>query len=860
MTVNNFFNQNNWNIVSKQIIPSKDGEYFDIDDLNLSDISYNYLKRNFNKGIYKHQKKAIEKFKMDRNIAICTSTASGKSLVFQISAMEELQKNPKSTIIAVYPVKALGNEQEERWINTFKKAGLDINIGRIDGNVEKSERERIIKTCQLVIVTPDIIHSWFLGTAFREKFILKFIQNLSLIIIDEAHTYSGVFGSHSAYLFRRLMHIKSELGGKIKYIAASATIKKPECHLKKLLGQSFDIIGQDLESSPKEEIEITMVNTPNDKDFHPSISEFLNFLANQDNERFIAFVDSRQKTENITTITNREAEGNKTEDNSFYHKISPYRSGYEVEDRNIIQKGLTEGKLKGVISTSALEMGLDISGLTTVVLFGVPYSATSFWQRIGRVGRNKAGKVIIINDNSANTRRIFKHPEKLLNLALSESTLYLGNPVINYIHALCLARDGGEHDIVTKAIGNYKEEFYSQSKAINTNQTFMEFCKNERYGQLSSEFQILKASSGEIPNLDFPLREIERQYKVVFQKGLQKEDLGSLSKSQLMREAYPGAVYRYCTRAFRVFQINESSREVLVKEEKQYFTDPLLLPLKVYPNLIAGQIHSNQKFGNTLIIESEMQIQEKICGYKETKGNTKEEHRYPNQYYKKDFYKRYNFTTGVLIHHPEFNNLESSEIELLAQLFYESFLMTIPFERQDINFGSDRYLPDNNNFMKKGDRFICIYDQCYKSLHLTERITRKEIFDGILQKALEMIADENYINKDEISEIKMAKLSTVISYLVDDLKKEALKIELNENNNNYIKVIKEGSIGVDIVNKQDVLIKRVFYNKKQDKLMYQFEVLGLPSSTINYLPIEQILEVPGQSEIGFYDDETGLVA
>lgn len=430
--IEKYLKDSEWKIAHRLAIPEKNGKYYSYNDLELTEQSQEYL-ANFRNGIYLHQKMALEKILNGANVCLSTSTSSGKSLVFFVSAIERISKNRDAKILAIYPLKALATEQHQRWEKALKDSGLKEAVGRIDGGIPMDERNGIIRGCQIITMTPDIIHAWVLSN-LGSKTITKFLSNIELIIIDEAHTYSGVFGSNSAFLFRRLNHIVKKLGGNPKFISASATIKNPETHLKNLVGVDFEIIDQSNDTSPKKLSNIIMVEPPDKSDILSAFSSLMDYAANNTNHHFISFVDSRKQTEYLASITSRIADKDESEDYKIDYgnleklKIYPYRSGYEESDRLLIQDKLIKGDLKGVVSTSALEMGIDIPYMTLGILFGIPNSVTSFYQRIGRIGRHEDGTIIIINNGSVLTENIFREPDKLLNIPPRKAPFILRIP------------------------------------------------------------------------------------------------------------------------------------------------------------------------------------------------------------------------------------------------------------------------------------------------------------------------------------------------------------------------------------------------------------------------------------------------
>lgn len=188
---------------------------------------------------------------------------------------------------------------------------------------------------------------------------------------------------------------------------------------------------------------------------------------------------------------------------------------------------------------------------------------------------------------------IFRDPHLILERPFAESALYLENPRIQYIHALCLARAGGEHDQVTASVGN-GGPFDSP---VEWPDGFLDLCRRERIGELTVEFQSMKAESGDEPNRVFPLRDVESQFQVRIKQGPEDHPLGSLSYRQALREAYPGALYYYATHPLRVYRITQQSRQVLVRPEKRYTTKPKVLPTLVFPNLSRGNVFRGASWG-----------------------------------------------------------------------------------------------------------------------------------------------------------------------------------------------------------------------------------------------------------------------
>lgn len=1042
-----FFQDNDWEIPHIFEIEERPGRYKAYDSLELSEASQAVLS-SLEKGIYEHQWIAMNEFMKGANVCISTSTSSGKTLIFHICGLEILSKNPDAKILAIYPLKALGTEQELRWqeviagsglfsqfdleflerlytaiatqigassrasdeasagvlnlrklkqvlqatvpeiretlhllegagllrsfdlpqemeIRLPKKAaliraqaakdrelyrfigkirlkpgeqalfatkdiaaamnwplceteerlrtwqasgaltmqpskrGLAVHlprrptdfhkrlaqqcqhsislrqnslIGRIDGSVPQGEREKIIKDASIIIMTPDVIHAWLLSNVSKPS-IQAFLQTVELLVIDEAHTYSGVFGSNSAFLYRRLQHLISIAGGSYQIIAASATIKEPRRHLEKLTGVEFTVVDHTHETSPKKKMNIVLVDPPQTTDLLTSLSNVMRFLIQDTEYQFITFVDSRKQTEYIASIASRnnaresEVESDLANDLTKTLPVYPYRAGYEEEDRNRIQGKLSTGDIRGVISTSALEMGIDIPHLNLGILVGVPNSGTSYYQRIGRIGRQQDGIILIVNNGSIQTASIFREPERLQEIPLSESTLYLENPRIQYIHTLCLARQGGEDESVRTIFDVDREEFMPEA---NFPETFINLCHSERIGEISAEFQTMKMQAGESPNHAYPLRDIDVQYRVAYRKGPHARALGSLRFDQVMREAYPGAIYYYQTETFRVGRIKRNERVIEVRREKRYTTKPTMLPRLIFPNLSEGNVLQSKKFGELTIVECNLQIRESIIGFTEKRGPQEFSVSYPLDtslgfYFDTQRFTRFYFTSGVIIDHPSLH--QGVNCPLLAEILYEAFFMVIPFERQDIHYGSDKHRAEREGFHKEG-KFISIFDQTYGSLRLTRRFLDQHVIEKVFAYALDIAEnDPRYTPyQEEIDVLKCIKM---------DVKNPAEKLVItNEDtlpvDENLTRVILPDSVGLNIKkDNEEFLIEGIFYHPKNG-LYYRGRHLSQTSKRwtgkteqgrppVITVPISNLREIPGESKMGFYNYETGEV-
>jgi DEAD/DEAH box helicase domain-containing protein len=648
-------------------------EYYTFEDLAIGPEARAFLST-FPFGIYGHQKEGISKIIAGLNLCLATGTSSGKTAVFFTGAIERLSHDPNAKALAIYAAKALGREQEERWRRALIDAGLEPAVGRIDGGVAPRLRPDLLRNSRVITATPDVLHAWLLSN-LSQPAIKSFLKSISIVVVDEVHTYTGVFGSNAAFFFRRLRYLQEKLGGQSQFICASATIADPAAHLQRLFGIEFDVIGEDKDTSPAYGTELHLITPPREEDLLTETSRLLRHLATSTEERFIAFVDSRKQAEHISSIVSRGADGDDADTGDAEEpkipfdalkrlQVLPFRAGFEEEDREVIFSRLQQSTLKGVVSTSSLELGIDIPGLTVGVLVGVPRSSTRLRQRIGRIGRKRKGDVYVINGGDVLDEAIFRDPASILKRPFAESALYLENPRIQYIHALCLARAGGEHDQVTGGAG----DTLFRDTTVVWPKGFVELCEKERIGELPVDLQSMKAESGDQPNRVFPLRDVESQFQVERKQGPDRHGLGSLSYRQVLREAYPGSVYYYATHPFRVYRVALQNRQVQVRSEKRYTTRPKALPTLVFPSLSEGNVFRGLAWGDLTIIEANLQVRERIVGFKERRGRNEIDVNYPldgarhGVYFDLPQFSRNFFTTGVIVNHPRLDSVGGSKM------------------------------------------------------------------------------------------------------------------------------------------------------------------------------------------------------
>jgi len=674
-------------------------------------------------GLYAHQAEALAEVIRGEDICLATSTASGKSLVFTAAALNILLKDRFARVVALYPAKALIQDQLEKWHCLLDPFG--IRVGFIDGSVPTDQRAAILSSSSVVLMTPDVIHAWLMNKT-SDRGIRDFMRTIRLLVLDEAHAYDGVFGTNMAYFLRRL----SAVSAQYQLIASTATIGAPADFIEQLTGRRVAVLDADDDGSGSPKKTVLRLRSTR-KDTFGGVVELLVGLSGLEGSRFLAFGDSRKMVERLAAAALRaqkphsdEAEGEEDEDPEADRvdglvKILPYRAGYEADDRREIQRALSNGGLAGLVSTSALEMGIDIGEIDTVVLLNAPPSVKSFQQRLGRAGRRRAAVCLVIDDEGTMGRL-----EDYLKRPVEPSWLYLDNRYIQYANALCAA---AELSAAGKTLADV-------SAFCSLPESFVRLVENELNPTdvVEADLYPLKQRAQAGAHREFPLRSAtEQDFRVTDARA---SALGSLSLSQALREGYPGAVYYYMARPYRVFGFNYRSGEIKVKRTRHWTTRPQTQAV-VFPRFQGG-ILKLLKSDRGFIAEVELQVSERVVGFVEQRGKNKTEHLYGpgSEYYQKPI-GRFFQTTGVCWCFPERFTMS----EAMAERLLEAFCVECGIQSRDLGVGVFRSAV--GPLSSSATAGICIYDATNGSLRLTQLLAER--FADVIDRAIALAADRH---------------------------------------------------------------------------------------------------------------------
>jgi DEAD/DEAH box helicase domain-containing protein len=381
--------------------------------------------------LYAHQADAWEAASRGEHLIVTTGTASGKTLAFNLPVLDAIAREPKSRVLYLYPTKALAQDQA-RSLAQFRLPRLRAAI--YDGDTETERRWQIRKWANAILSNPDMLHVGILPHHDRWGDVLA---NLRYVVVDEAHAYRGVFGSHVANVLRRLRRLARVYGSEPQFLLASATIANPGELARSLLGVDATVIGDD--AAPRAERTVVLWNPPLlDEELGlraSGLSEGSRLLADLVSRglRTLVFAKSRKSAELIHRFAldrlGRE----------FADRLSPYRAGYTPSQRREIERRLAEGELLGVAATDALELGIDIGLLDAVVSVGFPGTVASLRQQWGRAGRRGQGLAVLVASEDALDQYFMREPEALLGRRVEAAILDHANPRVLDGHVLAAA-------------------------------------------------------------------------------------------------------------------------------------------------------------------------------------------------------------------------------------------------------------------------------------------------------------------------------------------------------------------------------------------------------------------------------------
>jgi DEAD/DEAH box helicase domain-containing protein len=502
-------------------------------------------------ALFEHQARALERLEAGDDVVLATPTASGKTLVYNLPLLRALADGEPGRALYLFPLKALERDQRDRLEADVRALGIEPEgvVEIYDGDTPTARRRKIREhPPRVVVTTPDMLHMGILPQHARWK---ELFASLRWIVVDELHSYRGVFGAHVGQVLRRLLRAAAHHGARPQVIAASATIANPGELATSLTGRPFAVIEAD--GAPRPRRHVVLVN-PAGSPYTAAAKLFRASLAL--GLRTIAFTKARRVTELMHTWI-VEAEPR------LRDRVSSYRAGFLPEERREIEAKLFSGALDGVISTSALELGIDVGGLDVCILVGYPGSQMATWQRAGRVGRAQEGVVVLVAMPDALDQYLVAHPRMLFERGFEHAVVDPCNAEIAAAHLPCAA-----DELPLRA-----DEAWLAEPGVRANVDAVE----ERGRLLRSEAGGEWFSSRRRPHRDVDLRQAGASYAIELDLAQERPvEIGTIGAGRVQAECHEGAIYLHRGRQYLVTELDPDEQRVRVRAvDAAWFTRAL---------------------------------------------------------------------------------------------------------------------------------------------------------------------------------------------------------------------------------------------------------------------------------------------
>ena len=534
--------------------------------------------------LFKHQIQALEHIRGGQNLLVATPTASGKSLIYNIAVVEALLKQGGKKSLYLFPLKALEQDQLKNLSAMFRGIKAQKISAKIyDGDTSAYRRKQIRSQIPDILVTnPDMLHSAIL--AYHRNW-EKLLENLSFVVLDEVHTYRGIFGSHMNQVIRRLKRVCRLYGSNPQFILLSATVSNPKIFGESLIGEPIEVVDES--GSPRSGQHFLFLNPESSPNFSAAR---LFVQCVQSGFRTIAFTGSRKVTELLHVWVSQLSPG-------LREKISSYRAGFMPEERRQIEQKLARGDLLGVVSTSALEMGIDIGYLDVCILVGYPGTIMNTWQRGGRVGRSgRESMIILIAKPDALDQYFMKHPSELFERSFEAAVLDPHNPYVVESHLPCAAAETpltlDDARFWTKDLPQSLEKLEVEGSLTRT-----------------AEGKPTWFSTDRRPHQKVNIRSTGETYTIFDART--GEAVGTVDGIRAFKECHPGAVYLHRARQHLVHRLDLEKKDIIAqKSELHYFTRA-----RSEKETEIIKIHRSRPKGRFLVREGTVKVTEWVTGY-----------------------------------------------------------------------------------------------------------------------------------------------------------------------------------------------------------------------------------------------------
>ncbi len=530
-------------LVHHRVLPARAARFGDID---LHPLIADRLRRRGIEKLFLHQTDAITHIRAKRHTMLAVGTAGGKSLAFQIPVLEKITEEPRTTSLFIYPTKALAQDQ----LRSLRAFDIGTVSGAIyDGDTPKEERPELRRHTNVILTNPDMLHVGILPSHDRWA---DFFHRLEFVVVDEVHNLRGVFGTHVAFIIRRLRRLCQLYGADPTFVLASATIGNPAELAAQLTGLEVEVVAEDYSPTGERSFvlwnpELTDVDLGIRRSALGDATEVFAHLINEGG-RVIAFARGRKSTELMFKWAGSRLPPELS--------IAPYRAGYTPQQRRQVEARLFGGDLAGVIATNALELGIDVGGLDATVITTFPGTMASFRQQAGRAGRRgQESMAVLVAGEDALDQYLMNHPEELFSRPSEAVVINPTNSQLAEAHTACAAY---EHPLAIddrEVLGPAMEEAANrlvQDEHLRLKEGRLYWSRRHRPAP------VIDLRSGGGP-----------AYVISSGGAL----LGTLDPGRINRDAHPGAIYLHQGDSYLVEAVNHAQREVVVRPARvDYYT------------------------------------------------------------------------------------------------------------------------------------------------------------------------------------------------------------------------------------------------------------------------------------------------
>jgi DEAD/DEAH box helicase domain-containing protein len=541
-------------------------------------------------SLYTHQLRAFE-LAAESNLVITSGTASGKSLAFNLPVLNGIAARPKDRALYLYPTKALAQDQARALVR-LRPPHLREAI--YDGDTPREERPAIRRRSNLILTNPDMLHVAVLP---NHKSWGDFFANLEWVVVDEAHSYRGVFGSHVANVLRRLRRLARHYGSEPRFLLASATIANPEELAERLVGTPFELVDDD--GAPRAGREIAMWNPPlideRSGTRRSALSEAADLLAElvSHGVRSICFLKSRRGIELIQRFARENLERRGKPE--LAKRIAPYRGGYTPQQRREIEARLSGGELLAVVATDALELGIDVGELDAAICVTFPGTVASLRQMWGRAGRRRRGLAVYVAGQDALDQFFCRHPEEFLGRPVEAAILDHANEQIAARHLIAAAYElplTGEDDEV------FGPEWRERAERLVA------------AGELRGVGGKLMPKRSEFVANRIPLRSASADSVAVIEAD-SGEMLGVVEAERAFTTIHPGAVYLHLGRSYEVDRLDIGERRAVVSAfDGDWYTRP-----KKETEIYIERTHEQREVAGVQLNFGEVSVTEQVIAF-----------------------------------------------------------------------------------------------------------------------------------------------------------------------------------------------------------------------------------------------------